>query len=162
MYRPYPDCDQQARPLDLAHVRDADIVVSLEAADDAPAGADDAHVAVGAAEEEAIGAGADAGDLVAVEEGARLVVVGELDLADIEEVEGFPLRRRGAGSASWLQQWCPGPDGVNTYREGHAVPYRCLGDNDTDASRIVVRVRDGGGRGGGCVRAAGRETVTTS
>lgn len=97
VYKPYPNCDQQARPLDLAHVRDADILVCLEAADDPPAGADDAHMAVRAAEEEAVGAGADAGDLVAVEEGARLVVVGELDLADIEEVEGFPLRRRARG-----------------------------------------------------------------
>lgn len=88
----YPNSDQQARPLDLAHVRDADALVRLEAADDPPAWAHDAHMAVGAAEEEAVGAGADAGDLVAVEEGARLVVVGELDLADVEEVEGFPLR----------------------------------------------------------------------
>lgn len=93
-YVSYPNRDQQARPLDLAHVRDADILVCLEAADDPPAGAHDAHMAVRAAEEEAVGAGADAGDLVAVEEGARLVVVGELDLDDIEEVEGFPLRRR--------------------------------------------------------------------
>lgn len=97
VYKPYPNCDQQARSLDLAHVRDADILVCLEAADDPPAGAHDAHMAVRAAEEEAVGAGADAGDLVAVEEGARLVVVGELNLADIEEVEGFPLRRRASG-----------------------------------------------------------------
>ena len=88
----YPNRDKQARPLDLAHVRDADALVRLAAADDPPAGPHDAHMAVGAAEEEAVGAGADAGDLVAVEEGARLVVVGELDLADVEEVEGFPLR----------------------------------------------------------------------
>lgn len=99
-YISYPNCDQQARPLDLAHVRDADILVCLEAADDPPAGAHDAHMAVRAAEKEAVGAGADAGDLVAVEEGARLVVFGELDLADIEEVEGFPLRRRAGGSVS--------------------------------------------------------------
>lgn len=64
----------------------------LEAADDPPAGTYDAHMAVGAPEEEAIGARANAGYLVAIEEGACLVVVGELDLADIEEVEGFPLR----------------------------------------------------------------------
>lgn len=92
VYISYPNRNQQARPLDLAHVRDADALVRLEAADDPPAGPHDAHMAVGAAEEEAVGAGADAGDLVAVEEGARLVVVGELDLADVEEVEGFPLR----------------------------------------------------------------------
>lgn len=92
IYMSYTNRNQQARPLDLAHVRDADALVRLEAADDPPAGPHDAHMAVGAAEEEAVGAGADAGDLVAVEEGARLVVVGELDLADVEEVEGFPLR----------------------------------------------------------------------
>lgn len=92
IYISYPNRYQQARPLDLAHVRDADALVRLEAADDPPAWAHDAHMAVGAAEEEAVGAGADAGYLVAVEEGARLVVVGELDLADVEEVEGFPLR----------------------------------------------------------------------
>ena len=94
MYKTYPNCYQQARPLDLAHVRDADTLMSLEAADDAPARAHDAHMAVRTAKEEAVGAGADAGYLVAVEEGARLVVVGELDLADVEEVKGFPLRRR--------------------------------------------------------------------
>lgn len=87
----YCDCDQQARPLHLAHVRDANILVRLEAADDPPAGAYDAHMAIDAAEEEAVGAGEDAGYLVAFEEGARFVVIGELDLADIEEVEGFPL-----------------------------------------------------------------------
>lgn len=103
-YKSYSNRDQQARPLDLAHVRDADILVCLEAADDPPAGAHDAHMAVRAAEEEAVGAGADAGDLVAVEEGARLVVFGELDLADIEEVEGFPLRRR-AGGGQCLSVW---------------------------------------------------------
>lgn len=92
IYISYPNRNQQACPLDLAHVRDADALVRLEAADDPPAGAHDADMAVRTAEEEAVGAGADAGDLVAVEEGARLVVVGELDLADVEEVEGFPLR----------------------------------------------------------------------
>lgn len=61
--------------------------MSLEAADDPPAGTDDAHMTVRTTKEEAVGAGADARYLVAVEEGARFVVVGELDLADIEEVK---------------------------------------------------------------------------
>lgn len=83
--------DQQAGTLDLAHVGDAARLVRVETSEDLPAGADDAHVSVIAAEEQAIGAGAYAGDLVVLEEGARLVVAG-LDLADLEEVECFPLR----------------------------------------------------------------------
>lgn len=56
-----------------------------------------------------------------VEEGARLVVVGELDLADIEEVEGFPLRRRRARGLEFLG--CAGGlVQVRTYRESHGVP----------------------------------------
>lgn len=69
---------------------DAAGLVSLEAPQDLPARADDAYVTVIATEEQAIGAGADAGDLVVLEEGACLVVA-ELDLADLEEVECFPL-----------------------------------------------------------------------
>lgn len=63
----------------------------LEGADNLPAGADDPHVAIVAAEEKAVGAGADAGDRVAFEKGARVVVGRELDLADVEEVKGLPL-----------------------------------------------------------------------
>lgn len=48
-------------------------------------------MAVIAADEEVVGAGADAGDLVGLEGGAGFVVVRELDLADVEEVERLPL-----------------------------------------------------------------------
>lgn len=48
-------------------------------------------MAIGAADEEVIGAGAYAGDLVGFEGGAGFVVVGELDLADVEEVKRLPL-----------------------------------------------------------------------
>ena len=71
---------------------DAAGVVCMEASDDLPAGADDAHVSIIATEEQAIGAGADARYLAALEEGSRLVVAG-FDLADLEEVECFPLRK---------------------------------------------------------------------
>ena len=85
------DRDQQAGPLNLSHVGDGG-VVGLEAPDDLPAGADDADISIVAAEEEAIGPGADLGDLVAFEQEARLVV-GQADLADLEEVEFPPLSR---------------------------------------------------------------------
>lgn len=86
----HSDSNQQARALDLAHVRDAADIVGTEAAHDLPAGADDAHVTVEAAEKEAVGARAHARGLVTLEEGSRLVVA-ELDLCNVEEVEGFPL-----------------------------------------------------------------------
>lgn len=86
----YGDRDQHARPLHLPHVCDAADIVCLEAPYDLPAGADDSYVAIEAPEEEAVGPRADAGYVVALEEGAR-VVVGEFDLADFEEVEGLPL-----------------------------------------------------------------------
>lgn len=137
-YISYPNRDQQARPLDLAHVRDADILVCLEAADDPPAGAHDAHMAVRAAEEEAVGAGADAGDFVAVEKGARLVVFGELDLADVEEVEGFPLRATREGVSVCVN--CTRVlDAKKDLQRGPCCAYRCLRDNELGASRIVVQ-----------------------
>ena len=58
----------------------------LEAPHDLPAGPDDAHVSVIAAEEKTVRAGAHAGDLAAFEEVAR-VVVGRRDSGDVEEVE---------------------------------------------------------------------------
>ena len=69
---------------------DATRLVCVEASYDLPAGADNAHVAIIATEEQTVGAGAYAGYLVVLEEGPRLVVAG-LDLADLEEVECFPL-----------------------------------------------------------------------
>ena len=86
-------------------------IIRAKAAHDSPAGPDDAHDAVIAAEDQAVGAGADGGDLVAFEEGAGAAagvgvvvvvgggrvggggmgVVGELDLGCVEEVEGPPL-----------------------------------------------------------------------
>lgn len=59
----------------------------LETPDNLPARAHDAHVPIRASDEEAIGAGADAGCGVALEKGACLVIGGEFDLADIEEVK---------------------------------------------------------------------------
>lgn len=101
------DSDEQAGAVKLAHVGDAHIVVGGEAADNLPAGAEDADVAVGGADEEAVGAGAGAGNLVGLEAGAGLVVVGQLDLADIEEVKRLPLLRRqrrleGGGDCAWV------------------------------------------------------------
>ncbi|QBZ60911.1 hypothetical protein PoMZ_07855 [Pyricularia oryzae] len=83
-----------ACPLNLSHVRNslprrlAIVIVAIrpEAPHDLPAGADDTHMAVVAAEEEAVGAGTDARDLVALEECARVVVT-ELYLLDVEEVK---------------------------------------------------------------------------
>jgi hypothetical protein len=86
------DSDEQARAFNLSHVGDCSIV-GLEAPHDLPAGPDDAHVAVIAAEEEAVGAGADLGDFVALKQEARFVV-GHADLRDVEEVEFPPLRTR--------------------------------------------------------------------
>lgn len=63
----------------------------LEAPDNLPARAYDAHVAIGASDEEAVGAGADAGYGIALEKGACLVIGGEFDLANIEEVKRLPL-----------------------------------------------------------------------
>lgn len=97
----YRNSHQQCGALHLAHVRDGHSglparrrrFVRAEAAHDLPAGADDAHGSVIAAEEEAVGARADGRDVIALKEGASaaLVGVGDLDLGCIEEVEGPPL-----------------------------------------------------------------------
>lgn len=73
----------------------------LEAADDLPARAHDAYVAVSASDEEAVGTGADAGYGVALEAGACLVIGGEFDLANVEEVKGLPLFRVGGLVPCW-------------------------------------------------------------
>lgn len=92
----YCNGDQQARALDLAHVRYSDVLVGLESAHDLPARADDAYISVNTSQEQAVGSATDARYFVPLEKGAGFVVVGKLDLADIEEVERFPL----------LDLWC--------------------------------------------------------
>lgn len=87
---PHRNRHQQARPLNLPHVRDARLV-RLEPPDDLPPLAHDADVSIARAEEQAVGAGADARDVVALKELAG-VVVGQRHLRDVEEVERLPLR----------------------------------------------------------------------
>jgi hypothetical protein len=65
-------------------------LVCLEGPHDLEGRGEDADDAIVAAEEEAFGAGTDAADLVAFEEGFALIVWGG-DLADLEEIECFPL-----------------------------------------------------------------------
>lgn len=60
--------------------------VGLKLADYSPALADDADGSIATTDEEAVGAGADAGYFVAVEDVAGFVI-GEGDLGDFEEVE---------------------------------------------------------------------------
>jgi hypothetical protein len=81
------------------------VVIRREAAHDFPAGADDAHGAVVAAEEQAVRAGADGRDVVALERGAGvvLVVVRQLDLGCVEEVEGSPLFCQGRELAASME-----------------------------------------------------------
>lgn len=67
-------------------------IVGLEALEDLPTRAYYTHEAIEAADKEAIRSGADAGNLVALEEELCLFVAG-LYLRDVEEVEGFPLTR---------------------------------------------------------------------
>lgn len=86
----YGNSDQKTRAFNLAHVCYLARLVSQEAPDHLPGRPDDAYVAIEAAEEETVGAGADAGYLVVLEEGPRLVVA-QFDLAHFKEVECFPL-----------------------------------------------------------------------
>ena len=72
---------------------DAPRFVGVETPDHFPAGAYYAHVSIFAAEEKALGTGAYARDFVVLEERPCLIVA-ELDLADFEEVECFPLARK--------------------------------------------------------------------
>ena len=72
---------------------DAARLVCVEASYDLPAGTDDTHVSIIATEEQAVGAGTNTRYLIGFEEGARLVIA-EFDLADLEEVECFPLRNQ--------------------------------------------------------------------
>lgn len=69
-------------------------LVCLEASNYLPAEPNNVDVAIVGAEEEAIGAGADARDVIAFEEGAGFVV-GDLDLGGIKEVKRPPRQRHG-------------------------------------------------------------------
>ena len=72
----------------------APAIIRAKAANDLPARPDNAHGAVIAAEEQAVGAGAHGRDVAAaLEDGARVVGVvgGEGDLCCVKEVEGSPL-----------------------------------------------------------------------
>lgn len=63
--------------------------------------------AIIAAQEETVGSRADAADLVAFEEGSALIV-GGIDLADLEEIKRFPLymyMTRLAGCSSGRGRW---------------------------------------------------------
>lgn len=80
---------QQARPLHLTHVCDARLM-RLKPPDDLPSLAQDADVSIVGAEKQAVGACADAGDVVALEELAGFVV-GQRHLRDVEEVKRLPL-----------------------------------------------------------------------
>lgn len=96
------DCDQQARALDLAHVRYPPRVVRLEPLDHLPALAHDADHAILRTEEQAVGARAYARDVAALEE-LLCLLIGEGDLGDFEEVKRLPLDtgvRGAAGAAS--------------------------------------------------------------
>jgi hypothetical protein len=65
-------------------------LVRQEAAHNLPARADDAHVAIEATEEQTVGSGTHARNLIALEKVARLVVTGSR-LVDVEEVKRLPL-----------------------------------------------------------------------
>ena len=65
-------------------------IVCLKSPHDFKGRGEDPDNAIIAAEEEAVGSGADTADLVALEEGSALLVWG-IDLADLEEIERFPL-----------------------------------------------------------------------
>jgi hypothetical protein len=78
------------------HVGYATGLVCLEPPHHLPALADNVDDAIARAQEQAIGACADAGDVAALEE-LRGVFVGEGDLSDFKEVERLPLRREVSG-----------------------------------------------------------------
>lgn len=63
----------------------------LEPPDDFPSLAQDADVSIVGADKQAVGACADAGDVVALKELAGFVV-GQRHLRDVEEVKRLPLR----------------------------------------------------------------------
>lgn len=90
---------------------------------DLPGRADDAHVAIVAGEEEAVGAGADGGDVVGLEEGAR-VVVGDADGGDFEEVEVLPLFGWEAGLAS-----APARYSAGKFRRTESAMMNCWADH---------------------------------
>ena len=71
-------------------MRDRTRLIRREAPHDLPARSHDAHKPVIAAEEQTVGTGADAGNVVTLEDCAR-IVVGDLDLCCFEEVKGPPL-----------------------------------------------------------------------
>jgi hypothetical protein len=80
------DGHQQARSLDLSHLGDGAGIVCLEFAQGLKALSEYADPSRDGAYEEALGAGAKARDLLALEELSGLVI-GEGDLGDFEEVE---------------------------------------------------------------------------
>lgn len=94
----YRHSNQQTRPLNLPHVRHAAGLVRLEPPHHLPALAHNADDAILRPKKETVGAGADAGDVVALEE-LLGVLVREGDLGDFEEVKRLPLR--GSADARW-------------------------------------------------------------
>ena len=101
----YRDSNQQTRPLHLPHMRDPPpgaLIVRGKPAHDLPARPDDAHLAVRAAQEQAVGAAAQGRDVAAGEEVGVGVGRGR-DLCRFEEGEGSPLRLGRRGLA-----WMPG------------------------------------------------------
>ena len=96
LWEPYRDGDQQARAVDLAHVRDRSGRMRLEPSGDLPALPDNANPSIVGAEEQTVRACAQAGDLIALEE-LSCFVVGERDLRHVEEVERLPLFRKQSG-----------------------------------------------------------------
>jgi hypothetical protein len=65
-------------------------IVCLKCAHDFKGRGEDPDNAIVAAQKETVGSGAYAADLVAFKEGSTLIVWG-VDLADLEEIERFPL-----------------------------------------------------------------------
>lgn len=87
------DRDQQARPLDLAHVRDPAALVRLEAPHHLPALPHNVDDPIARSKEQAVGTRAHARYVVALEE-LPSVIVGGGDLGDFEEVKRLPLRKK--------------------------------------------------------------------
>jgi hypothetical protein len=86
----YRDRHQYTRPLHLSHMGNRTSIVRLELANHLPALPNNANPSIMRSKEEAIGTGADAGDLVAFKELLGLFLE-EGDLGDFEEVKRLPL-----------------------------------------------------------------------
>lgn len=143
----YRDRDEDTGPFNLAHVGDLAGIVGLKLVDHLPVLAEYADGPIAGSEKQAVGAGADAGDIVAFEESGGLGL-GKRHLGDVKEVKRLPLEK--VSLSAVVSAWLLLRAGFTAmpYRDGHVVawngivmlePWRSLLTRNDDGGTMPAR-----------------------